>query len=159
MACRSWTWLGTSAGEKVKKVCPTVIAAIRFSLKFAGLTLDGLVRFHSGCVMRIEKFEMNPANYVDLSDDTKAFIQTSMSFLNFNMTFELDCDLEEYKQPSSMVIWIQGLDFQVSVTREHATGVVVPSITFLNIAGGINKMHVYNFPDNGYMQLMAKEVK
>lgn len=81
-----------------------------------------------------------------------------MSMLNVNITYELDCDLEEFNETTSMMIWIQGLEFYVSVSRDHETEIVEPAITFYNIAGGSFKMHIFNFPSNGYTQLIGKEV-
>lgn len=109
--------------------------------------------------MKIGEFEFSDINFKDSTDNTKAWIQTSMFMKNVNVSFDLDCDLEEYKETTSMVIWFESLDFTVSVTKNHETELVEPSVKFANFAGGQFKMKIINFPNNPYTQLIAKEVR
>lgn len=109
--------------------------------------------------MNIEYFSLNNLKYEDKTDDTRAFIQNILTISNVNLTYELDSDLEEYRGEATIVIWISGLEFYVSVERDHATGTVTPAVSFYNIGGGAFKMHIFHFPNNAYTQLIAKEVK
>lgn len=102
---------------------------------------------------------MTASKYEDKTDQTKVLIQTIMGLMNVNLTFELDCELEEYKAQTSMIIWVDRLEFNVMVTKDHITGEVKPSVNFYNIAGGSFSMYIFNFPDNAYTQLIGKEVK
>lgn len=116
------------------------------------------MNFHSGFLTKIEEYAINDVKYMDQTDNSRALVKTLLYMNNVNVTYELDSDLEEYKARSSMVIWMPGLEFEVSVTRNHETGLVEPSISFTNFFGSVTKIANINFPSNAYTQLISREV-
>lgn len=117
------------------------------------------MNFHSGIVIKIEEYALNDVKYIDQTNGTQAFINSYLYMYNVNVTFELDCDLEEYKARDSMVIYLPGLEFDISVARNHETGLVEPSIRFTNFFGAVTNIAILNFPSNPYTQLIAREVR
>lgn len=109
--------------------------------------------------MRIEKFRFEDSKYEDKTNDETAIIRSIVTLLNVNMTFEVDPELEEYKERYTTVIWIEGLEFYFEVKHNHETRAVEASVTFYNFAGGSLKSFAYNFPSNPYTQLIGKEVR
>lgn len=77
---------------------------------------------------------------------------------NVNMTYDLDIEFSEYQGLTSTIIFLPGLEFAVTVSKNHATGLVTPEIAFLNFFGSLLNIKIMNFPSNPYTQLISKEV-
>lgn len=115
--------------------------------------------FHSGFVVSIEGSATNAMNYMDKTNQTDAAIEILMTLKNVNITFEVDSELEDFKGKTySVIISIEGIEFDVKISRNHATGLVTPSIKYANLFGSQKNFKVINFPSNAYTQLIAKEV-
>lgn len=127
-------------------------------MKSYELTLDGLVNYHSGFVMRIQSCEPL-ADYKETVDSKEVSIKIGMIMKNVNVTFEVDSELEEYKGRSSIVIWIEGIQFFVEVKRNHETKWIEATVKFDNLFGSLlTNVHVFNFPSNPYTQLIGQMV-
>jgi hypothetical protein len=135
-----------------------VIFSTFFRIKAFDIELDGIVHFYNGFVMKIGKVTFLEPKYLDLSDSTKALIQTNVIFENVDVTYELDCELEEHEAISTQVLHFGGLEFFVSISKDHAATSPKPLIKFENVFGGIFKISIENVPSNPYNQIIAKEV-
>lgn len=101
---------------------------------------------------------MLTSDYVDRSSQTEAFIEITMILKNVNITYDVDSELEDYNgKRFAIIIWIDGLQFKISLLRNHATGILDPSISFYNYNS--KRFQIINFPSNPYSQLIAKEVR
>lgn len=108
--------------------------------------------------MKIGKVNLVDLKYLDLSDATRALIKSTVILENVDITYELNCELEDYKGIATQVFHFNGLEFSVEITKNHATGSVDPLIKFENIFGGILKLAIKNFPSNPHTQIIAREV-
>lgn len=122
-----------------------------YRYKFYDINLDGLVKFHSGFIMSIDKAEISKAKYLDITNQTDAYVENIMTLKDINMTYEVDSELDEYKGKTySMIIWIKAIEFKYSVSRNHVTGKVTSLIKFTNVLDYPKDFIVINFPSNPY---------
>lgn len=126
-------------------------------MKSYELTLDGLVNIHSGFVMRIQSCKPM-SNYKETVDAKEVTITIGMIMNNVNVTFEVDSDLTEYKGRSSLVIWVESIEFSVEIKRNHETKWIEETVKFISMSNSLTKSHVFNFPSNPYTQLIGERV-
>lgn len=77
-----------------------------------------------------------------------------LRFSDFTITYDLDCQSEEYKTPSVMIFSITYLDFDVMISRNHFGKEIEPEIKFKRIGA----FSIRQFPNNAHTQIIATEV-
>ena len=125
-----------------------------------GINMEGVVYFHNGFVVKIGSVHILDAKFKDLSDATKVFISSTVILENVEVTYELDCELEEFESTATQVYLIDGLEFTASISKDHSESSQAQTVfKFENIFGGIFKMSIKNYPSNPFTQIIAREVE
>jgi len=64
----------------------------------------------------------------------------------------------DFKANTSFTLWFPSIEFPITIIKDHQTKPVTPTIQYGAI-GSQNLLIARFYPDNGYMQLIAREVK
>lgn len=122
--------------------------------------MEGIVHFIDGFVVKIGSVLLLDVKFKDSSDSKKAFISSTIVLENVEVSYEINCELEDYESTATQVYLINGLEFTASISKDHIEDSKVQTIfKFENIFGGIFKMSIKNYPSNPYTQIIAREVK
>lgn len=81
-------------------------------------------------------------------------VVNGLRFSDFTLTFDLDCDTEEYQTPSVFLITFTYLQFVIEISRNHQLKKVVPVIKY----DSVGLFTVEPHPSNAYTQIVAREM-
>lgn len=117
-------------------------------------TWNGTVKFHSGFVNRIKKFHLPYLPPGDKITSDELSMSRTLEFADFKISFNMDCDSEEYTTPSVVVFTFASLQIDVRIFQNPFDKISKAEAT----SRLVGSFSAQGFPDNAYTQIIAKEI-
>lgn len=120
----------------------------------------GEIKFHDGFVARIGSARLDNRTNRHSVTNEKSEITADLSLKDFFIVYDIEYDVEDYKDNGTMFIEYGDINFGVVISRDHKTKAITSRMKFskVNIGGQYN-MHLWTIPDNGHTQILRKRVR
>jgi len=127
--------------------------------KLYDIEASGVARYHSGFIAKIDasgilSTSLQSPTVLEGYCNVKCII----TFDGVQTVYDVDYEYENFKGRGTVLIWFKQLQFDMSITRNHTTNDITSEIRYLSI-GNQYDIVVKLYPNNGYTQLTAREIK